>query len=217
VSSGEGKRKPDPSFGFINALPPPMSFLKKIIRTGKYRKGDVNKQNAMNWIVMAGLLCLLYWMMVLVPKTFIHFRIVLGIVFIPALILIPFFYKSILLVCGYRLPSMQEPMKYNIVILFAAYLLMAMSVGNFSVTAFLLGNKLLASDTIEVEILQPINLGESGSGDERYSHFEVRYDGVSKKINLGKTPLEAIRGKMLRVEISKGFFGYPEIRSYHLQ
>ena len=70
---------------------------------------------------------------------------------------------------------------------------------------------------IEIKILQPVKISESGSGDDRYSHFEVMYDGVSKRIKLGKTPLEDIRGKMLRVEISKGFFGYSEMRHYHLE
>ena len=195
---------------------PRTTFLKDIVLTGKRQKGDVKKQNSINWIVMAGLLCLLYWMMVLLPKTFVNIQIVLGILFVPALILFPFFYKNILIICGYNLPA-KDTMKYNIVSLFAAYMLIAMSVGNFSVTAFLLGNKMFAEEKIHIELLQPFKISESGSGDDRYSHFEVLYDGVSKRIKLGKTPLEDIRGKMLRVEISKGFFGYSEMRHYHLE
>lgn len=189
-----------------------MTLLKDIVLKGKILKPDLKRERSVSYIVLIGLFLLLFWMFVLFPKVFIDVKIILLLLLAPGLLLTPLFYKRLFAISGYKFP-VQGNWKYNSIMIFLAYCLVTIPVGSTIVASVLLSNSLFAQQETKTIILQPFNIAESSSRKSSdYSHMDVEYDGITKQINYGSTPIDSLASKSLRVTLSKGLFGYYIIR-----
>ena len=197
-----------------------MSIFDNIIREGKIYKVDLKKERYINYFVMFGFGLLLTWMLFLFPNVFVDIKFVLMLLFIPPLLLTPLLYKKLLSVSGYKF-SIKNNFRYNFTMGFLAYMLVTIPIGNFIVTSFLFSNYLFAQVETKTIIVEPFDIRESYSRQNKradifsrkYSHFEVGYDGIEKRINFGETSLDSIANKSLSIKVSKGLFGYYVIRA----
>ena len=191
-----------------------MSYFTNKILQGKIYRADIKKERHFNKVVMLGFVLLLCWTVFLYPNVFIDIRLVLIILFTPGLLLTPIFYKDLLTISGYK-HYIKNNISYKITMIFLSYILITIPVGNFIVASFLFSNYIFAQQETKTVMLKPFNIGKSYSNKNRgsYSHIDVEFDGITKQINFGNTPLGNIFNKSLRIKVSKGLFGYYVIRS----
>jgi hypothetical protein len=185
------------------------NILTKIVSIGKTRNKNTKAERLINISVLTGFFFMIFWIIFLFPKVFIDIKLVLAILFIPGLIISFFISNKIISTLGYR-TQIKKDYSYNIVIKIATYLLITIPIGNLLVITFLGINTIFKEFKTETVYLEPKNISEDYSRKTRdyYSHLEVEYNGVSKQINFGHTPLTEMYHKKIKMEISKGFFGY---------
>jgi len=194
------------------------TVVQKILTAGKINKGKAKSQFFINVAVMLGFGLFIIWVLFLYPKTFIEIKLVLLLLFSPGLILTPFIYKRILSICGYD-PYQKNNSTYNTVIISAVYFLITVPIGNIIVTIFLFINYFFAQSEIQIVSIKPYHAGESNSRVTytTYSHIEIEWDDIEKRINVGRKRVESISDKMIKVKISKGLLGYYIIRGYRFE
>lgn len=189
--------------------------LRQILITGKRSKGNSKSQFYINLAVVIGFIMFIFWVTFLYPKTFIDIKLVLLFLLLPGIILTPFIYKRILSICGYE-AHIKNNRKYNAIIVSAVYFLVTVPIGNIIVTLLLFINYFFAQSEIQTISTTPFNIGENNSRDTHssYTHIEIEWDNVKKRINVGNKSPESISDKFLKVKISKGLLGYYIIRGY---
>jgi hypothetical protein len=165
-----------------------------------------------------GFLLLIAWIVFLFPKTFVDIKLILGLLFLPSLFITLIICKKVLGLCGYTFPIRNYP-KYNAIIAILAYFLITIPIGNMLVIIFLSGNYFFAQKEIRTIDVLPYNIGEQYSrhSHRKYTHVEVEYSSIKKRINIGNRKIDDISNKILRIKISKGFFGYYIIKGYKFQ
>lgn len=183
----------------------------------KEEKSNLKKHTKLiNFSVLTGFLFLLIWIFFFYQKTFIDIKIILGLLFIPSLVIAISFYKKIV-------PVNLGSSLFNYISYVVVYLLITIPIGNFIVILFFSINTFLASDTIEKVNLKTENVGVTKirkrtlSKNKYYSHFDVTYDGVSKRFKTGNTPIDDIENKTVEFKLAKGFFGYYIIKGRKIQ
>ncbi|HWJ92535.1 MAG TPA: hypothetical protein VNR87_15565 [Flavisolibacter sp.] len=194
------------------------SILTNVIQKGKVNKGDPKRQAYISAGVIAGFIILFIWSLILYPKTFVPLPLLLAILLLPGLILTFFISGRLLTICGYAQYIKHDP-KYNSTIAVLAYMLITVPVGNFLVCALLFVNSYFANAKNESILLRPNNVAQSYSRSSRhyYSHCDITIDGITKRLNFGRRRPEEISSSNLRVEISRGYFGYFIIRKRRLE
>jgi hypothetical protein len=192
--------------------------IKKILIEGKNKKGVLKSQFYINLAVVFGFILFIIWVNFLYPETFIDIKLILALLFLPSLLLTVFLYKKLLRVCGYNSYIKNDP-KYNIIITLAAYFLITVPIGNVIVSSFLFSNYFFAQSETQTVSIKPYNIGESNSriSHKNYTHIEVEWDGIKKRINVGNNPVNSIADKIVNVKISKGLLGYYIIRGYRFE
>jgi hypothetical protein len=192
--------------------------IKKLLLSGKSGKGNLKGQLYINMAVIMGFVMFIAWIVFLFPKTFIDIKVVLLLLFVPSLILTPFIYKSILSICGYE-PGIKNNAGYNALVSSASYLLVTVIIGNIIVTLFLFINYSFADSEIQVINKSPFNISKSISKTthQPYTHFEIEWDNVTKRINTGSKPADSIYGQVVHIKICKGLMGYYILRGYYFE
>jgi hypothetical protein len=130
--------------------------------------------------------------MFLYPQTFIDIKLVLALLFIPGLAVAFFTYKKVLSICGYDIPASNTG--YALKIKAASYLLVIIPIGNLLVTTFLFTNYLFAQTVIKTVYVKPYNIDESYSRKSQnyYTHIEIEFDGIKKRINTGNISIDTL-------------------------
>lgn len=196
-------------------------MFRNIIEYGKYSNGDIKKQRLINFIVIVGFLLQIFWIVFLIPNIFISIKTILLLLFIPSVLIALLIYKKILIICGYQ-SYIKNNLKYNFTIVLIVFLLISVSIGNLTVTAFLASNNLLAEKETNTVVLKPLYTGTSISQRKnlfrkKTPYMVIRFKDVKKTINFGNQTLAAIKDKSISINVSKGFFGYYIIRKYKLK
>lgn len=184
---------------------------------GNTKKKNKKIERYINYLVLLGFGFMLFWIIFLYPRVFIDIKLVLSILLIPALVITLFLSNKIISALGYQV-KIKNNKNYNFLIQLLTYILIMVPIGNFLVATFLGINTLLKEDKTETVYIIPQNISESYNrkSHDTYSHLEAKFDGVSKKINFGKTPINEMNNKKLKIVVSKGFFGYYVIRERRL-
>jgi len=192
-----------------------MNILTKISTTGKKSKGNLKTQAYINLLVISGFLLFIFWALFLYPKTFVNIKLILFLLFFPSLIITLFSFKRLLQACGYE-HYLQKNLKYNILIVILSYLLTTVPIGNIIVSAFLSVNFFFAQKEVQITYVKPSNIREatSSKSNSRYTKMQVEVFGIRKNINIGNTAIDSVASKFLKLQFSRGFFGYNIIRGY---
>lgn len=192
--------------------------IKKILFSGKKSKGNLKAQFNINVAVITGFVLLVIWSVFLYPKTFMDIKFILALLFLPSILVTILLYKKILVICGYE-TYIKNNTKYNAIITTATYFLVTVPIGNLIVATFLFINYFFAQSEIQVISIKPYYIEESNSKvtHSLYTHIDVEWDNLNKRINVGSKLIESISDKILKVKISKGLFGYYIIRGYRFE
>jgi hypothetical protein len=198
--------------------------MKYIILQGKKIKPNKRTVKHINIGVLSGLMMQLAWIVFLYPSVFIDITRVLTLLFLPGVLLTPFFYKKITTACGYT-TSIAKNYAYNTLMPFLVFLMLSVSIGNTLVTFFLLSNRLIKDSKVETVKLYPFHVRESldknkhwFSNSKKYLSLELSYDGVEKIVRLGTTPISTIRPESyFELKVSKGLWGYYVIQHQKLK
>lgn len=178
--------------------------INSILAKGKTEKKNKKVERFINYSVLIGFGFMLFWILFLYPIVFINIKLILSILFIPALIITPFLSKKIISSLGYQL-KIKDSQNYNFLIRFATYVLIMMPIGNFLVATFLGTNILFKEENIETIYIKPQNIYEKKHG---VKSAEINYNNTSKRINFREISTKELQSKKVKIDISKGFWGY---------
>lgn len=183
----------------------------------KDKKSNLKKYSKSITIsILTGFLFLLIWIFFFYEKTFIDSKIVLALLFIPSFIITILFYKKIV-------PINLENNLLNAISYTVVYFLFTIPIGNFIIILFFSINTFLASNTIEKVTLKTENVGLTKSTkrtlnkNKYYSHYDVTYEGITKRFKTGNTPIDDLENKIVEFELAKGFLGYYVIKGRKIQ
>jgi len=77
--------------------------------------------------------------------------------------------------------------------------------GNFLVATFLGTNTLFKEEKIETIYVIPQNIYEK---KHSVRSAEINYGNISKRLNFGKISIKELQSKKVKIDLSKGLWGY---------
>jgi len=180
--------------------------------------GNLNTPNkiGVKWLnraIMTGFILLLFWMVFLWPKVFMPTSTMLSILFGSGLVVAIYFFKKIVTICGYA-THVKGFISYTIFIRIIVYLAVMIPFGNLCMTLLLVFNLAFPQEQSKLVYLTPFAIDESYSGNSSssYSHVDVVFNGIEKRINYGNTSLKELQASSILMEIQKGGLGYYVIK-----
>ena len=87
----------------------------------------------------------------------------------------------------------------------ATYLLIMIPTRNFLVATFLGTNILLKEERTKTIYVKPKNIYEK---KHSVKSAEIKFNNISKSLNFGKISIKELESKKVKIDLSKGFFGY---------